>query len=130
MAQSARALYWSAIIADFRRSGLTHIEFCRRRQISVHAFRHWLYRRLPDSQPTPSISGRTPAAPDPASPATPPFLPIHVRPGPIPVAVIPRDARSAPPLELVLADDRRLRIPPGFDPDSLLHVLDVLEGRP
>jgi hypothetical protein len=40
-----------------------------------------------------------------------------------------RDTRSAPPLELVLADDRRLRIPPGFDPDSLHQVLDVLEGR-
>ena len=42
MAQSAQAIYWSALIADFRRSGLTHVEFCRRR-ISVHAIRHWLY---------------------------------------------------------------------------------------
>ena len=43
MAQSAQAIYWSALIADFRRSGLTHVEFCRRRQISVHAIRHRLY---------------------------------------------------------------------------------------
>ena len=43
MAQSAQAIYWSALIADFRRSGLTHAEFCRRRQVSVHAIRHWRY---------------------------------------------------------------------------------------
>jgi hypothetical protein len=121
MAQSARARYWSALIADFRRSGLTHVEFCRRRQISIHAFRHWLYRRLPDATPAPSGPGSAPTAP---------FLPVHIRPAPIPVGDRPRDARSAPPLELVLADDRRLRIPSGFDPDSLRHVLDILEGRP
>ncbi len=129
MAQSARAIYWSAIIADFRRSGLTHVEFCRRRQISVHAFRHWLYRRLPDPPSTSSTSGPTPTVPGATpSPATP-FLPVHIRLEPVP-AVVPRSAGSAPPLELVLADDRRLRIPPGFDPDSLHQVLDVLEGRP
>ena len=42
MAQSAQAIYWSALISDFRRSGLTHVEFCRR-QISAHAIRHRLY---------------------------------------------------------------------------------------
>ena len=34
MAQSSREIYWSAILADFRRSGLTHVEFCRLRRIS------------------------------------------------------------------------------------------------
>jgi hypothetical protein len=28
MAQSSREIYWSAILADFRRSGLTHVTFC------------------------------------------------------------------------------------------------------
>jgi hypothetical protein len=28
MTQSSREIYWSAILADFRRSGLTHVEFC------------------------------------------------------------------------------------------------------
>ena len=130
MAQSARAIYWSALIADFRRSGLTHVEFCRRRQISVHAFRHWLYRRLSDLPSTASATGPTPAVSGATPPPAPPFLPVHIRHEPIPAAVMPRDTRSAPALELVLADDRRLRIPPGFDPDSLHQVLDVLEGRP
>jgi hypothetical protein len=130
MAQSARAIYWSAIIADFRRSGLTHVEFCRRRQISVHAFRHWLYRRLPGLPSASSATRTTPAISGAAPPPAPPLLPVHIRPGPIPAAIMPRDTRSAPPLELVLADDRRLRIPPGFDPDPLHQVLDIPERRP
>src|SRR5262249_5924527 len=71
-------------IADSRRSGLTHVEFRCRRQISVHAFRHWLYRRLPDPQTDPSVSGRPPAVPDPAPSSTPPFLPVHIRPASLP----------------------------------------------
>jgi hypothetical protein len=130
MARSARAIYWSAILADFHRSGLTHVEFCRRRQISVHSFRHWLYHRRPDLRPTSSVAVPTPTVPGPAPSSTPLFLPVHVRPEPISAAVLTHDTRSASPLELVLADDRRIRIPPGFDPASLRQLLDILEGPP
>ena len=44
MAQSSREIYWSAILTDFRRSGLTHVEFCRLRRISTFSFRDWLYQ--------------------------------------------------------------------------------------
>jgi len=126
MAQSGRAIYWSAIIADFHRSGLTHVEFCRRRQISIHSFRHWLYRRRPHLRPTPSVPAPTPAIPHP----TPAFLPVRIRPEPIPVVIGSPDAPTAPPLELVLADDRRIRVPTGFDPATLHRLLDTLERRP
>ena len=36
-------LRWNALLNDFRRSGLTQAEFCRRRQISLHSFRKHLY---------------------------------------------------------------------------------------
>ena len=35
MAQSSREIYWSAIFADFRRSGMTHVQFCSARRISL-----------------------------------------------------------------------------------------------
>jgi hypothetical protein len=35
MAQSSREIYWSAILADFRRSGLTHVEFRKLRRGSL-----------------------------------------------------------------------------------------------
>jgi len=92
MAQSGRAIYWSAIIADFHRSGLTHVEFCRRRQISIHSSRHWLYRRRPHLRPTPSVPAPTPAIPHP----TPAFLPVRIRPEPIPVVIGSPDAPTAP----------------------------------
>ena len=37
-------LRWNALLNDFRRSGLTHAEFCLRRGISIHSFRKRLYR--------------------------------------------------------------------------------------
>jgi len=36
---------WHAAIADFRRSGLTQPEFCRRRRLPLHTFRRRLYAR-------------------------------------------------------------------------------------
>jgi hypothetical protein len=36
-------LRWNALLNDFRRSGLTQAEFCRRRQISLHTFRKRRY---------------------------------------------------------------------------------------
>ena len=42
---SSRAadLRWRAWLEEFRQSGLTHAEFCRRRGISLHTFRKRLY---------------------------------------------------------------------------------------
>ena len=36
-------LRWNALLNEFRRSGLTHAEFCQRRGISIHSFRKRLY---------------------------------------------------------------------------------------
>ena len=130
MPHPSRELYWSAILADFRRSGLTHVEFCRRRRISLHAFRRWLYRRRPDLRSTSLDSQGALPVPIPTPAATPQFLPVCIRPQPLSGPSSPPDSRSAPVLELVLTDDRRIRIPPGFDPATLGLLLDTLEGRP
>ncbi len=44
MAQSSREIYWSPILANFRRSGTDPLEFCRLRHISIRSFHDWLYR--------------------------------------------------------------------------------------
>jgi hypothetical protein len=146
MARLSREIYWSAILADFRRSGLTHVEFCHLRRISIHSFREWLYRLRPGlpprrprvgcTSPTPasnqadlpaSLAGRKYPTPSSTQAARPAFLPVHVRPRPVaPVTdhqVIPPPA----PLELVLSDRCHLRVPAGFDPATLHQLLDVLE---
>ena len=129
MALSARAIYWSAILTDFHRSGLTHVEFCRRRRISIHSFRSWLYRRRSDLLPTPADSRGAPPVAVSGQLSTPEFLPVHIRPEPS-AAVTSQDSRSAPALELILTRDRRVRVPVGFDPATLHQLLDALEDRP
>jgi hypothetical protein len=131
MAQSSREIYWSAMLADFRRSGLTHVEFCQLRRISLHSFRTWLYRLRPGlPPPRPRSTGHGRAPNDLSTPnETPAFLPVHVRPRPL---VPPLDEQVLPPpapLELVLGDRCHLRVPTGFDPATLHQLLDVLEQR-
>lgn len=126
VAQTSREIYWSAVLADFRRSGLTHVRFCQSRRISIHSFRAWLYRLRPGLPPRRS---QTPApAPDRAG--TPAFLPVLVRPQSSEVVADPHIPPSHPTLELILGDRCRLRVPVGFDPATLDQLLDVLERRP
>src|SRR3954447_25531482 len=115
MAQSYREIYWSAILTDFRRSGMTHVQFCSSRHIALHSFRTWLYRLRPGLPARRPRTGRT-SPPTPPSVVDPPaFLPVHVPTQP-PAAVVARHVDPAPaPLELVLGDRCHVRVPAGFD---------------
>ncbi len=110
-------LRWKALLNDFRRSGLTQAEFCRRRQTSLSSFRNHLYK------PSPS----QPAARDDRLPATTDhhFLPVTILPDPIPSITA-----SPSHLELVLSNGRRIAVAPGFDPQTLRRLLAVVEGHP
>jgi hypothetical protein len=131
MSQSSREIYWSAILADFRRSGLTHVQFCRLRRISLPSFRTWLYRLRPGLPPRRARSTRCANSPThvPAQTETPTFLPVHVRPRPLEATRDHQALRPPAPLELVLGDQCHLRVPTGFDPATLHQLLDVLEQR-
>ncbi len=51
---------WDTILEDFRSSGLTHAEFCRRRQLPLASFRRCPYRDR-------SAHAASPLAPPPAT---------------------------------------------------------------
>jgi hypothetical protein len=106
-------LRWKALLNDFRRSGLTQAEFCRRRDLSLHSFRKHLY------SPRPSHDER------PSDMADQPFLPVTILPDPTAPAAAPSSH-----LELILPDRRRIAIAPGFDADTLRRLLAVLEATP
>jgi hypothetical protein len=110
-------LRWNALLNDFRRSGLTQAEFCRRRQISLHSFRKHLYQPLP-SKPAPS-DDRSSAG------AEHHFLPVTILPDPIPPITA-----SQSHLELILSNGRRIAVAPGFDPRTLRNLIAVVEERP
>ncbi|MGZ3386484.1 MAG: IS66 family insertion sequence element accessory protein TnpA [Frankiaceae bacterium] len=110
-------LRWNALLNDFRRSGLTHAEFCHRRGISIHSFRKRLYQaRTPEPAPadhSPSVS------------AAPHFLPVTILPDPTPATAV-----SPQSLELILPNGRRIAVAPGFDPQTLRRLIAVVEDRP
>ena len=110
-------LRWNAFVNDFRRSGLTQAEFCRRRQISLHSFRKQLYQPLP-SNPTPS-DDRSPAS------AGHHFLPVTILADPFPPI-----AASQSHLELILSNGRRIAVALAFDLRTLRRFITVLEERP
>jgi hypothetical protein len=101
----AKELRWRQLIDQWQRSGLSVRAFCQRQRLAVPSFYVWRRTfRQRDAN---------------ACPVT--FLPVHVRP----------DDREAPPsLELVLANGRRLRIPPGYDDSQLRQLLRALEDAP
>lgn len=107
-------LRWNALLSDFRRSGLTHAEFCRRRGISIHSFRKHLYQNHPPKSTRPEL-------PSTAS-VTHPFLPVTILPNPTSTHAVYRQ-----PIELILTKGRRIAVAPGFDPATLRRLIDTIE---
>jgi len=104
---------WDAILRDFRNSPLTQAEFCQRRGLSLHTFRNRLYRK---PKPAPECSD---------TPAVSQFFPVTVLPAPI----TPSNAHHQP-LELILSNGRRIAVAPGFDPQTLRHLIAAVEQHP
>lgn len=97
-----REPYWRMVIGRWRRSGQSVRAFCRAEGINEPKF-YWWRRRLEQTDPQ-----------------KPSFLPVHVV----------RDDADPPPtpaIEVVLANGRSLRVPPGFDPQSLRALIEILE---
>ena len=101
--------HWRQLLERWQRSGLSVRAFCRRHRLAEPTFYVWRRTLQQGSRLAPASQA--------ADPVT--FLPVHVR----------HDSPDErPPLELVLASGRCLRIPPGFDPATLRALLAVLEG--
>ena len=124
--------YWSAVVAQFHRSGLTQADFCRTRHLSIHSFRQWLYRLRHGTSAADQRRTRISISPKPA-PArleNPSFLPVHIRPEHSATADSRQGVVAPSSLEVVVSHDRRVRIPVGFDPATLRQLLEVLEEQP
>lgn len=119
MARSGRAVRgarrsrggWSEAIAEWRASGLAAEEFCRRRGLVMSTFQWWRWRL-----------GRSTSDEPPG--AVPGFAAVRV---------VGADAggglehgRSGEALELLLPSGVRLRVPAGFDEQTVAGVLWAL----
>jgi transposase len=107
MAKATRDLdresYWRTVLARWRRSELSVRAFCQAEGVSEPTFYVWR-RKL-----------------DRAESRRPAFLPVHV----VADVVEPSVIRG---IEIVLANGRCLRVQPGFDPSTLVTLIDLLEA--
>ena len=112
-----KASFWRDALHRWRQSRLSILAFCRQEGLSSPSFHYWR-RILTQADPT---LVTPPSARNLSSDIPVTFVPIEVRP----------DApNSSASLELVFDDGRQLRIPAGFDLDTLRGVLKLLEDRP
>ena len=140
-----RQRHWEGVMRRWREGGQAVRAFCRDEGVRESAFYFWrreLARR--DRQPGRNGSGAkaSPAPPTPRSVQRrsprhglgPSFLPVHVvGPGVTEVGRAPSrsDGRLAGGgVEIVLEQGRVVRVPAGFDRQTLADVLAVLEVRP
>jgi hypothetical protein len=124
---------WQAIVRGHQASGQSVRAYCRQAGIEESAFYWWrreLARRseersdgFPSGRKAPrSRSTRSAVRGTPGAMADVGFLPVQVAAGGC--------LKAGGSLELVLGGERVLRIPPGFDRQTLREVLAVLEVRP
>ena len=99
-----REAYWRDVLRRQRRSGLSIAAFCRKQDVSQASFYYWKRKDTPgENQPD-------------DTPADPPrrFVAVELTP-------------PSQLIEVVLADGKRVVVPPRFDADHLRSVVAVLE---
>ena len=127
-----QAADWAALIDEWRQSGCSLPDFCRRHGLSRGTMQNWVYkpalqRAVDEARRAIQAIAADPSHADglPPSEPSPTFLPVHV------VEMTPA---SPPPdrsgVEVVVGAGRRILLEAGFDPETLRRVVAVLEGRP
>jgi transposase len=99
----SREPYWRLIVARWKSSGLSARAFCRAEGVNEPKF-YWWRREL---------IRRDQSKPNPA------FLPVRV------VADKPEPRTGS--VEVILANGRCVRVGVGFDPHTLVQVVELLE---
>lgn len=113
-----------AILEEQSRSGLSIWAFARSRGLAVKRLYDWRARfaatsALANDGPPSGVSGSS-SSPDRA---VFPFVPVRL----VPVRAAAEEGRDM--LELWVAANRRIRVPTGFDENTLSRLLHLLDGE-
>jgi hypothetical protein len=116
---SGKERYWRRMLRLWQRSGQTGRDFCATHGLSEPSFYGW--RR--------EIARRDQEIATATEPAARPVAPQSSACAPLPMFVkVTVDAEAVPaPLEVVVAQGRRVRVGAGFDAALLRQLLRVLE---
>jgi lambda repressor-like predicted transcriptional regulator len=117
----SRDEHWADVVSQWRTSGLSQKEFCRRRDISDRALNNWLYKSPYRERVARILAARSQGKIDAE---TPRFLPVAV------LSATPgTDSRvSCATIEVVLPSGSRIAVMPGFDAETLRRVVAALEA--
>jgi hypothetical protein len=107
---SVRGRFWRRHLERWRQSGLSQAQYCRRHHLSAPAFGWWKGRL--------SVARRS----DEPGATKGPFVELTLGGG---EAVVVSDEIV---YEIVVSRQRRLRLGPGFEPERVRQLLEVLEG--
>jgi hypothetical protein len=125
MRRDAREL-WSKRVERWKDSGLTAKEFAAETGINANTLSHWGWKLAARKRSSPS-AGAPPSEPgtrfvEVVAPSTAIGIAAQAAPPSAPeVASLEPD-----PLEIVLRDELRIRVPVHFDPDALRRVVATL----
>jgi hypothetical protein len=120
---------WAELIDEWRRSGLSLPEFCRRHGLRRGTMQNWVYkpafrRVAEDARRASRVRSDAPAAAaEPPAPA-PAFLPARLAG----ITAPPPGPTDHSAIEVVLGERRRVAVGPGFDPETLRRVVATLEA--
>lgn len=127
---------WEAVMRRWKESGQSVRQYCRIEGLRESAFYFWrrqLARRCPTEDAVnsarPPARAATPTVPSPKRLAlrqgtAPAFLPVHVVGA---ASENPALATAVQGVEIILRQGRTVRVPAGFDRQTLADVLAVLE---
>lgn len=122
--RAARESFWRKTFARFERSGLSIRVFCEQERLSLSTFGWWRRkllrldraRAVREARSCPKTNGTSKVA----------FAAVRVLPELRPAASpVFSNGTSA---EVFLASGHRLKVPAGFDPVTLRHLMAVLGG--
>ncbi len=106
---------WRERILQWAESGLAQVEFCRQHGLSLDEFRRYRTRLTRPAKTAPKQT-HTKGTP--------------VKPAFVEVTVSAAAEAGAPTLAVQLANGRSITVRPGFDRDTLVALVAVLEGLP
>ncbi len=98
----------ATLLNQYRRSGLSLLAFAHKHHLCYSTLMRWRKR----------LGQRAQSQTAAKVPPSPKFVPVHLEPEPAPCASY----------VLSLSGGRSLKIPPGFESESLRRLLRVLEG--
>ncbi|MDQ1278310.1 MAG: hypothetical protein QG555_1352 [Thermodesulfobacteriota bacterium] len=99
-----KRLVWQGRLAEWKEGGLTQTEYCRRNNLDPKNFLYWKKKILPRAVNLPLVE--------------------------LPSEIVARSSRPANPQLCLLIDSRyRLEIPPGFDDETLVRLIRLLDRQ-